>query len=629
MTEERLPSKFAFILHADIAGSTALVQQDEELAHKRIQDTFRRFDKTITKYHGDVRELRGDALLAEFERASDAVTAALTFQAHQSDHLNQLDDNILPMVRVGIAMGEVIIADDTLTGAGVVLAQRMEQLAEPGGICITGAIHEALPPRLPFKQSDLGEQRAKGFDEPVRVYSVELKEGAHLPEPSASERRKPMLSQWAKVAVVGIVICGGTLLAWFQPWKTDLEPASVEQMVLPLPDKPSIAVLPFTNLSGDAEQEYLSDGIGENIITELSRFRELFVIARQSSFSYRDAPVKVQRVGKELGVRYVLEGSVQTSGEKLRVNAQLIDATTGEHLWAERFDRTVEDLFVVQDEITRTIVATLTERLEVVEYERTKSAPPGSLSAYQNRRRGKAKWLTFTKEGNEQARQLYERARELDPDYASAYAGLAWVYINGYRWGWVDNMPREESLTLALEMARKAVELEPYSHEAHWALANALMQNGQLEQSISEYERALNLNPNDASLLAESIEALVYAGRAQEAVKHAKNAIRLNPYHPDWYLWSLGWAQYFAEDYETALASLMKMNNMPNLARRTLAAIYVRMGRLEEAQAVITEFLENAPDYTVEKLQLNIKGKFMKSDEDRFIGDIRKAGLPE
>ena len=302
MKEERLPSKFTFILHADIAGSTALVQQDEELAHKRTQDTFRRFDETITKYRGYVRELRGDALLAEFERASDAVTAALAFQAAQSNYLAQLDDDILPGVRVGIAMGEVIIADDTLTGAGVVLAQRMEQLAEPGGICITGAMHEALPPRLPFDQNDLGEQQVKGFDDPVRVYTVGLKEGANLPEPTVvSESRKSKVAQFALIAAVVVLICGSALLAWVQPWKPDFEPASVEKMALPLPDKPSIAVLPFDNYSDEEKLDFFADGLTENITSALSKAPGLFVIARNSAATYKGQTGQCEAGGGRLG----------------------------------------------------------------------------------------------------------------------------------------------------------------------------------------------------------------------------------------------------------------------------------------------------------------------------------------
>ena len=325
MTQSRRTGKLAVILHADIAGSTSLVQQDEHLAHERIQDTFLRFSGTIEKYQGHVRELRGDALLAEFERASDAVTAVLAFQAEQAEFVAQLNDNIQPAVRVGISLGEVIIADNTVTGAGVVLAQRIEQLAEPGGLCITGAVHEALPQRMPFEQDDLGERQVKGFDEQIKVYAVSLCPGASIPEPEALPQ--------------------------------------TEAVALALPDKPSIAVLPFTNMSGDSEQEYFSDGITEDIITALSRISGLLVVARNSTMVYKGKTVDVRQVGKEQGVRYVLEGSVRKGGNRVRITAQLIDATTGHHQWADRYDRDLNDIFAVQDEVTRNVTLELQVQL--------------------------------------------------------------------------------------------------------------------------------------------------------------------------------------------------------------------------------------------------------------------------
>lgn len=295
---------FAILLHADVAGSTSLVQQDEHLVHERIQATFRRFGDTIARYHGRVRELRGDALLAEFERASDAVTAALAFQTDQAQHDAHIEDDIRPAVRVGIAMGEVVFADRTVTGAGVVLAQRMEQLADPGGVCITGAIQEALPQRMPFRQQDLGEQLVKGFEKHVHVYGVCLREGANAPEPSeqASWSQVPLV-RGLMTAVVVVLICGGGLLAWYQFSAPESARVSPEAMALPLSDKPSIAVLPFDNLSNDPDQEYFADGMTEDVITDLSKISDLFVIARNSSFFYKGNQVGVQQVAEELGVR--------------------------------------------------------------------------------------------------------------------------------------------------------------------------------------------------------------------------------------------------------------------------------------------------------------------------------------
>ncbi len=370
--------KLAVILHADVVGSTRLVQQNETLAHARIQDAFRRFSSTIDAYNGVTHELRGDALVAEFARASDAVAAALAFQIENTESNARLEDDLQPQLRIGISLGEVVIADNTVTGAGVVLAQRVEQLAEPGGVCITGAIHEAAPQHLPLDYSDLGKREVKGFEEPVQVYRASVKAGKQVPPPEpavsvGAHSRKPK-RLWTASAIALLIVVGGAL-AWWQPWVLREEPASVERMAFPLPDKPSIAVLAFDNLSGDPDQDYLSDGISEGIIRELSRFPQLFVIARNSSFTYKGRPVKIQTVSEELGVRYVVEGSLQSTGDQIRVTAQLIDATTGNHLWSNRFDRQRQDFFTVQDEITQTIVSTLAGLVELAERGRAVDKP--------------------------------------------------------------------------------------------------------------------------------------------------------------------------------------------------------------------------------------------------------------
>ena len=632
MAKDRLTGKLAVILHADVAGSTALVQQDEQLAHERIQDTFHRFGDLITRYHGHVQELRGDALLAEFERASDAVTAALAFQMDQTEFITQFEDNIQPIVRVGIAMGEVIIADDTITGEGVVLAQRLEQLAKPGAVCIQGAAYETIPGRFPFEYENLGEHKVKGFDESVRAYRAILSEGKLIPPPQEINRQEVSgLSRNQIVGVLAIVVVAVlAAIYWLKPWGYQVESASVEHMALPLPEKPSIAVLAFTNLSGDPSKTYLSDGISENIITALSRFSQLFVISRQSSFSYKDKPVTIKQVSEELGVRYVLEGSVQVSGDKLRVTAQLINALKGNHVWAENYDRNLEDIFEVQDEIISDIVATLKANIDLSEFERVKNKAPKSLNAFENFALASSYWFKYTKEDNQRALEYYEKARELDPDWAEAYRGIAWVHINGYRWGWSGTLSRERSLELAFENAYKGVELAPFNHRLHQTLAEVLIQAGRLDEATAEYNQAIQLNPNDASVLAGATSILIFTGKSSQAVGQLKQAIRMNPYHPVWYLWNLGFAQYFIEDYEAAVESFMQMKKIPNLARRQLAAAYVGMGNVTEARAVIEEFLKNDPDYSITKIRLNFKDKFTNpKDLERFIADLRTAGLPE
>jgi adenylate cyclase len=628
MAKDRLSGKLAVILHADVAGSTQLVQQDEHLAHERIQDSFRRFSDIIEKYLGRVLELRGDALLAEFDRPSDAVSAALSFQADQAHHNSQIKDDLRPTVRVGIAMGEVIVADSTVTGAGVVLAQRVEQLADPGGLCITEALHEAIPKRMPFDLENLGEQALKGFDDPVRVYRVKLRPGESIPSPQESSQPKaPLKTQRLIVAVIAILlVAGGGTAYWLESRMPQADTASLERMVFPLPDEPSIAVLPFDNLSGDPEQEYFSDGITNDIITDLSKFSGLFVISSNSTFTYKGKPVKVQQVAEELGVRYVLEGSVQRLGNQIRINAQLIDATSGRHLWAERYERGTENLFAVQTEIIETIVATLAFRVEEVEIKRALHKDTENLAAYDLVLLGQKAFYVFSKESTTEARNLFETAIELDPNYAHAYAWLAGVHANLYTYNWTEDTDR--SLEIAIEMAQKAVALSPEDYFVHWALGFTYRKARDFDRAMAEYERALELNSNDADLLAEMMTILVQIGRVEDGVAQIKLAMRINPHYPDWYLWNLGWAQYFTGEYEEALVSLKHMSNPPNGARRTLAAVLVRLGRIEEARAVIAAHREQEPDFTLATMEQRYTFQ-NHTYLERWMEDLRTAGLPE
>ncbi len=628
MAKSRLSGQLAVILHADVAGSTELVQQDKELAHERIQDSFRRFSEIIEKYQGQVLELRGDALLAEFEHAYDAVSAALSFQVDHAYYIDRLKDDLRPTLRVGIAMGEVIIADSTVTGGGVVQAQRVEQLADPGGVCVTAAIQEALSKTMPLDLENLGEKSLKGFDFPVRVFRVKLRLGKSIPPPGEGRQDDATpKSRRLIVAVVTIVlvVTGGTAY-WFKSRVPQAESASVERMTLPLPDKPSIAVLPFDNLSGDSEQEYFSDGITNDIITDLSKFSGLFVISSNSTFTYKGKPVKVQQVAEELGVRYVLEGSVQRLGDQIRINAQLIDAPSGRHLWAERYERDTEDLFAVQTEIIEMIVATLAFRIEEVERERALHKDTENLAAYDYYLLARKAFLVFTKESMTEARMLWEKAIQLDPNYARAYAYLSAVHTNLYTNNWTEDADR--SLEIALEMAQKAVTLSPEDYYSHWALGYVYQKNRDFDRAMAEYERALELNSNDANLLAQMVGILVHTGRAEDGVAQSKLAMRINPHYPDWYLWNLGWAQYFTGEYEEALASLKRMSNPPNGARTDLAAVLVRLGRIEEARAVIAAFREQEPDVTLTIMEQRFSFQ-NPTYLERWMEDLRTAGLPE
>ena len=625
MVKDQLLGKLAVILHADIAGSTELVQQDNQLAHERIQDAFNRFSTIIEKYKGHVVELRGDALLAEFERASDAVSAALSFQIDHTYHISRLKDDLRPTVRVGIATGEVIIADNTVTGAGVVQAQRIEQIADPGGVCVSAAIQDALAKRMPFDREDLGEQELKGFDDRVRVYQVRLKDGEALPIPDSRAKNKSV-TLWAVGAVIITLLGGVGLLAWNQPDPPDFEPLSPDAMAQTLPKKPSIAVLPFDDMSTAKDQNYLSDAISEGVITELSRFSEIFVIARNSSFQYRDKATDTRDIAAELGVHYVLEGSQQKEGNSLRITVQLIDALSGRHIWAGRYDRSLEDLFAVQDEIVRAVASTVGGKIAF------RPPPTGGLSrlsALRHHLKARQYFRQYTKEGNEKARIENLAAIEADPTSPFGYIGLAFNYNRLADWEGGDIDP-EEARKLARESAEKALELDPNNYNAHFVRAYIHNQEGEMDLAIARYEKATELNPSATNVMAMFSVTLVYTGRVAEAIELLHRAMRLDPHHPDWFKWNLAWAQLVNGDCDLALPTMQSMVKIPDKALDTLAVIYVCLGRQEEAEAAIAKLLATNPDLTISWFRNYAQRKYKDpADGEPYLDGLRKAGLPE
>ena len=605
MAKDRLSGKFVVILHADVAGSTQLVQQDEQLAHERIQDAFRRFSETIQKYQGRIIELRGDALLAEFERPSDAVIATLAFQADHTYLISRLKDNLRPTIRVGIAMGEVVIADNTVTGSGVVLAQRVEQLADPGGVCITEALHEALPKRMPFDLENLGEQVLKGFDDPVRVYRVELSADQSVPAPqntSKAEKSPSKPKLLVATIVIALVVAGGAAY-WFNSQEPKAEAASIERMALPLPDKPSIAVLPFTNMSDDAQQEYFADGMTEDLITDLSKISDLFVIARNSSFSFKGQQVKVRQVAEELGVRYVLEGSVRRVGDQVRINAQLIDATTGGHLWAERYDGLLADVFTLQDKVTGEIISALKIKLTPDEQQRRKRKSTDNPDAHDAYLKGWQFYRRYTPEDFVEAIPHFERAVELDPDYGQAWAALAsvyWIsYRNSYTWTLIVNPNsanfvswRGASNKAELYLSQAMRNPTPLAHQIESQMSFNFRQ---FDKALSEAEQAVILDPNDPEGHLAMAWALIYAGRAMEAVASAEIGMQLDPYYPASHLYVLGMAQLMMRQYTEAEAALERAlglipENKNLLLPLTVA--YVHLDKQEQAQDALKQFID-------------------------------------
>ena len=545
METDQLSRKLAVILHADVVDSTALVRQDETIAHQRIHDAFQRFSETIRNHDGVAREIRGDALIAEFSKASDAVAASVEFLAANKVHVQELPDQIRPVLRIGIAIGEVVIADNTVTGEGIVLAQRLEQLANPGGVVVQGAAYETIPKRLPFEFTNLGELELKGFNEPIRAYEVKQRS-----QPHAQTQQKKTTTGYA--------------------------------------EKPSIAVLPLNNMSGDPEQEYFSDGITEDIITELSRFSILYVVARHSSFAFKGERVNINEVAEKLGVQYIVEGSVRRVENRARITAQLIDAETGNHIWGERYDRELDDIFAVQDEVTRAIVATIAAQLGKTVSENATRKTTNSIKSYEYLLQANRQYYRFNPDDNIAAARLYQQAIERDPQFSRAYAGLANTYTTDYFLGWLRT---KNALQNGLENAQKALEFDSNDALARIILAWALIGNGQWEEAEIELDRVLTLKPGDADILAEAGNGFASVGRHEVGIDLLEEAIRLNPLFPGTYKRWLGCAYYKDGQYQEAINALRAVV-VDGWGYGYLAASFARVGELERARDALNKFIE-------------------------------------
>jgi len=625
-------SKLAVILHADVVGSTALVRKDESVAHDRIQTAFQIFSQALRLHGGTVHEIRGDALVAEFSRASDAVLAAVAAQQGNADRNAELTDAIIPQVRVGIALGEVVIADGTLTGAGVVLAQRLEQLANPGGVCISAAVREAVPDRLPLDYAGLGAQDAKGFDEPVVAYTVSLKPGEVIPEPSPPivevEVERPKRHRLVAVVVAFMLIVGG-LLSWLQPWGPDIERADPGKMANALPDKPSITVLPFDNMSTDKEQDYFSKGVSEDISTDLTKISGLFVAPRTIMSRYKGNGLDLRRLSNEVGVRYILEGSVRRAQDRLRISAQLYDARTDQQVWAERYDRDIKDLFAVQDDISEKVVAALSAKLATRTLTRVARTYTPNVDAYDLYIRGRATRIPPTPDNLAAASKLFEKTIAIDPGFSGGYAGAS--FTNVLRYGRCTNSC-ERLLDAALDMANKAVSLDSAFGPGHGSLAEVLFRRGELDEALSAIQKAVEAAPNDSLMRASYGRILGHAGRFEEGIQQVKQALRMSPDSLP-LLYYLGSIYRVAGRFEEAIDALME--HRKRLGGRVLpgptaqlAAAYMQSGREAEARATVQELLRVEPRFSVVQASRTLGFK-SKEASAQFLGALRTAGLPD
>ncbi len=584
MGETRVNRRLAAIVAADVCGYSRLMGADEAgtVAILRAHST-ELINPAIERNCGRVVKTTGDGLLAEFASVVDAVQCAVEIQRGMSERNVAVAEDRRILVRIGINLGDVIVEDGDIYGDGVNLAARLESLAPPGGILVSRAAHDQVHDKLKLRFQDLGDQTVKNIARPVRVFAVDLADQA----PAAPARA----------------------------------PAPA------VPDRPSIVVLAFQNMSGDPEQEYFSDGIADDIITDLSKISALFVIARNSAFAYKGKSVDLRSLSRELGVRYVLEGSVRKAANRVRVSAQLIDGTSGGHIWAERYDRDLTDIFAVQDELTREIVGALSVKLSKTEKQRLERRPTDNLEAYDQFLRGRENFWLHTHAAIAEARARLEKAIELDPHFALAHAYLAMTLH-------IDTLDRlnawsDQSLELSHAHARRAVELDNAEPQARCALASVELWRRNHANAMAEAERSIALAPNYAQGYLMLGWVLLYSGEAQNALEQFEKAMRLDPHHPDIFLHFVGQALFQLGRYEDAIAvAKQRIARNPNtdITHVLLAASHGHLSQPEPARAAWAEVLRINPDYSLEHRRRVLPFKHPR-DFEQIVEGLRKAGL--
>jgi adenylate cyclase len=624
MSAEDFKRKLTAVMSADVAGYSRLMAEDEAETVKTL-NSYKEIMSTLIKQHrGRVVDSTGDNLLAEFASVVDAVQCAVSVQKEFQARNADLPENRRMEFRIGINLGDVIEEEDRIFGDGVNIAARLEALAEPGGICVSKTSFDHIESKLPLGYEYLGEQTVKNIPKPVGAYRVVME--PRVTAAGVFRGRRAIVA--GVIAAVVVVIALGLWRFYLTPPKPTVEPASLEKMAFPLPNEPSIAVLPFTNLSGDPGQEYFSDGITEQIINALSKLPRLLVIARNSTFTYKGKAVKVQTVAEELGVQYVLEGSVQKAGEKVRITAQLVDALTGHHLWAERYDRDLKDIFALQDEITLKIMSAVNVKLTKGEEARLTKKETDNVEAYIKIRQGYAHFMRFNKEGNPKARKLAEEAIVLDPEYATAYCLMGQTHYIDPVVG-LSKSPRK-SYQEAAKLLQKALAIDESHPGASSFLAFVYALQRQHEKSLAQAERAVALYPNMAVSNVMLGAALARVGRYEEAIQSLERGIRLDPKGPAPFFSLLGSAYCFAGRYEEAIEAMNKaVERAPNsvLFRVNLAAIYSIADRDAEARAEVAEALRLDPNFSLDRYRKVTHWR--KAELEPLLEALRKAGLPE
>ncbi len=577
-------SRSAAIVAGDVVGYSRLMGADARATLELLSSCRQRIRDCVGEHHGRVIDLTGDSALIEFPDAVTAITCVLSVQQSLAERNQGLPEDRCMWFRFGVVLGEVMVDEGVIYGDVVNVAARLQALADPGGLCIAANVQVAIKDKLKLGFEYLGERHLKNIDQPVEAYRVHEDEQVALRKASVRKGGQSLVST----------------------------------------SQQSIAVLPFANRSSEPEHEHFADGIAEDIITDLSRFRELFVISSNSSFVYKGIASSAQQVGRELGVRNVLQGSLRIAGQRLRINVELVDASNGASIWSERYDREIEDIFDVQDELTQTIVSCMAVRLERAEQIHALRSSPSDLQAYGLLLKGLHLIQGYTRDANRQARWLYKQALDIDPAYARAYACLSRTYVYDWRYSWTDDP--ELALQRALTLANTAVGLDAGDARGHAELGFASLYSKQNELALMSYERALHLNPNDADIKVDMADALAYSGRSQDGVKLIKEAMCLNPFYPDTYLWYLADAYYELREYQRVIDAVEQMNN-PAEGQRLLAAACGQLGLTEKARLAAAAVLERQPDFSAAQWVLR-QPEVNPKEWEHFAEGLHKAGLP-